>query len=158
MFKYQFKKLLEKRKISEKELANMLDIEEAKIQEWLAGNSVPNLDEINKLNIYFELESDYFIANCNCKMKFSKEHFILILSLMFLIPAIISLMFFKDINRQINILILDAIILQWEIEQLIIWRLFLFIPGIALLITYLIIKIRKMIDFRKMEKNKKINK
>ena len=136
----------------------MLDIEEAKIQEWFAGNSVPNLDEINKLNIYFELESDYFIANRNCKTKFGKEHFILILSLMFLIPAIISLMFFKDINRQINVLILDAIILQWEIEQLIIWRLFLFILGIALLITYLIIKIRKMIDFRKMGKNKKINK
>ena len=136
----------------------MLDIEEAKIQEWFAGNSVPNLDEINKLNIYFELESDYFIANRNCKTKVGKEHFILILSLMFLIPAIISLMFFKDINRQINVLILDAIILQWEIEQLIIWRLFLFIPGIALLITYLIIKIRKMIDFRKMGKNKKINK
>ena len=139
-------------------MINMLDIEEAKIQEWFAGNSVPNLDEINKLNIYFELESDYFIANRNCKTKFGKEHFILILSLMFLIPAIISLMFFKDINRQINVLILDAIILQWEIEQLIIWRLFLFIPGIALLITYLIIKIRKMIDFRKMGKNKKINK
>ena len=50
MFKYQFKKLLEKRKISEKELANMLDIEEAKIQEWLEGSSVPNLYEINKLN------------------------------------------------------------------------------------------------------------
>lgn len=155
MFKYQLKKLLEKRKISKKELASNLDIEEAKIQEWLEGSSVPNLDEINKLNIYFELESDYFITNRNCKTKFGKEHFILILSLMFLIPAIISLMFFKDVNRQINVLILDAIILQWEIEQIIIWRLFLFIPGIALLITYLIIKIRKVINFKKRQKNNK---
>lgn len=84
-------------------------------------------------------------------MRFNKEHFILILSLVFLIPAI-TLLFLVNYDGNMITLIFDAVLFEWKIKKIVIWRLFLFTLGISLLITYLVFKIKKMIRFLKSNK------
>lgn len=84
-------------------------------------------------------------------MRFNKEHFILILSLVFLIPAI-TLLFLVNYDGNMITLIFDAVLFEWKIEKIVIWRLFLFTLGISLLITYFVFKIKKMIRFLKSNK------
>ncbi len=84
-------------------------------------------------------------------MRFNKEHFILILSLVFLISAI-TLLFLVNYDGNMITLIFDAVLFEWKIEKIVIWRLFLFTLGISLLITYFVFKIKKMIRFLKSNK------
>ena len=142
MFKYKLKKLLEENKISEQEFSSKISVEEELVKNWLLGNNIPSLEDINKINIMFNLDASYFVDSGILKTK-SNNKFILMTSLLFLIPAIILMFFIKIENNNNQSAIINFIIMDWG-ELVVIWRFLLFIPGISFLIIYVALKLRKL--------------
>lgn len=149
MFKFKLKKFLEEQKISEAEFANKIETEESVIKDWLNGNIVPTLDDINKINIMFNLRADYFLESGSKTKKINAKIILLTLSMTFLIPSFILMFFIPTLSKYNNESeIVNFLIMDWS-EPVTMWRIVLFLPGLSLMIAFLSLIIKSKVKQKK---------
>lgn len=62
LFRFRLKELRSERKISQKELAEIIGTNNSSVSDWECGRSEPGIDYIIKLSMYFEVSSDYLLG------------------------------------------------------------------------------------------------
>lgn len=62
MFKLRLKDLRETKGISQKQLANFLNVSQGSVGNWESGTREPNFDIIKKIADYFDVSADYLIG------------------------------------------------------------------------------------------------
>ncbi len=62
------------KKITQKELADIMNVSKGMISHYESGRNVPPLDLLIKLSKYFEVPVDYLLGLCGSKVEYSKRY------------------------------------------------------------------------------------
>ena len=65
MFPRRFKELRQKKKISQKQLADSLSLSRATISAYESGKRTPDIDTLQQIANYFEVSTDYLLGSTN---------------------------------------------------------------------------------------------
>lgn len=61
IFQKRFRELLEERRLSQKEIAEICNVSTSTVSTWFKGINIPRMDKIERLANYFGLPKSYFI-------------------------------------------------------------------------------------------------